>query len=103
VDSLHIEPELVDVVSDGVYRTTHGVLVLDEYAGPIYISEDYETSTDTRYKEWWTHPSDRKQGFLDMTDDMSDVVDAWAIYRKEVQCNVCNLMYHSRLGYCPNC
>lgn len=103
MDSLHVQPELVDIIHDGVYKTTHGVVVIDEFAGPVYITEEPEQTTDTRYKEWWTSPSDRKQGFLDMTDNMSDVVDAWAIYKDEVQCNHCYLMYHSRLGFCPNC
>jgi hypothetical protein len=49
------------------------------------------------------NPIDRKHQMLDMTDNLSDVTDAWIIYRREIQCSRCNLMYHSAIGECPNC
>lgn len=103
MNSLHVDTEIIDLIVDGVYKTNHGVVVMDEYAGPVFIKEDPEMSTDTRYKDWWTSPSDRKQGFLDLSDDLPEILDAWEHYKYKVICMNCNLQYHSRLGFCPNC
>ena len=68
------------------------------------ISESYgrKTIQDDKHYAGYS-PADRKHQMLDMTDNLSDVTDAWIIYQREIQCSRCNLMYHSAIGQCPNC
>jgi len=47
---------------------------------------------------------DRKSSdLLDMIDNIQEVFDSYLIMKHQVICKVCNLMYYSRLGFCPNC
>lgn len=48
--------------------------------------------------------SDRKTSdLLDMTDNIQEALDSYLMMKYQVICIKCNLMYYSRLGYCPNC
>lgn len=48
--------------------------------------------------------SDRKSSdILDMADNILEPLDMYEFSKVHVVCNVCNLMYYSRLGFCPNC
>jgi len=48
--------------------------------------------------------SDRKSSdLLDMTDNIQEVFDSYLMMKYQVICRTCNLMYYSRLGFCPNC
>ena len=47
--------------------------------------------------------ADRKSSdILDMNDNLIDL-DVYEVLKYQDICKVCNLLYYTRLGYCPNC
>lgn len=47
--------------------------------------------------------ADRKSSdILDMNDNLVDL-DVYKVLKYQDICKVCNLLYYTRLGYCPNC